>query len=136
MKVIVASRRTQGARDNDFSWTLDGELVHLPGLECDCGGVDGPCGCRRSLCGVASRKATTTAEVAERELEASDVFVGVAEALVDGGWFDALDGEAFETGVELVGPLLMWASLLPVGTVIERRGGRISVREHASEHTS
>ncbi len=133
MKVIVASQRTQGTRETDFAWTLDGELVHLPALECD--RDDGTCGCDRALCGVASARATTTAEVADRELEAAEVFTTVARSLVDGGWFETLNGEAFEIAADMVAPLLIQAAVLPVGTVIERHGDRLMIRERAGERT-
>lgn len=47
MKVLVASPTTD-ARPDDFSWTLDGELLHLPAIECS--SVD-RCGCERSFAG-------------------------------------------------------------------------------------
>ncbi|OGV70911.1 MAG: hypothetical protein A2283_22065 [Lentisphaerae bacterium RIFOXYA12_FULL_48_11] len=59
MKVLVATRRTQGRRDNDFNFCEEGELL-IYGSECDAEAVDGHCGCRRALVGMTSGKATTT----------------------------------------------------------------------------
>jgi len=66
MKVLVATEETQGHRKTDFCWTEEGELVFF-GSECTRETIDGECGCRRSLCGLRTRKATTTFRVVERE---------------------------------------------------------------------
>jgi hypothetical protein len=34
MKVLTATSDTQGWRDNDFCWTVEGELVLLAPIEC------------------------------------------------------------------------------------------------------
>jgi hypothetical protein len=34
MKVLVATDQTRGWRANDFCWTVEGELVFFPPLEC------------------------------------------------------------------------------------------------------
>lgn len=66
MKVLVATRRTQGARDNDFSDTVEGELVFDAG---PCEDVTDPanwnCACAVGFWGVASGELTTTAMVAD-----------------------------------------------------------------------
>ena len=36
MRVLVATSHTQGERPDDYCWTIEGELVRLPLLECDC----------------------------------------------------------------------------------------------------
>jgi hypothetical protein len=132
MKVIVATRTSQHDEERDFSWTVDGELVHLPGLECcDAAG----CGCGLSFCGVASHRATTTAEVADRPLQRIEVIAAVAESLVDAGWFtDAEDDDTLATALDLVAPLLVAADRLPVGTIVRRNRDRLYAQlapEHA-----
>lgn len=129
MKVIVASRRTQGTRPDDFSWTLDGELVHLPAIEC----ASGPaCGCDRSFAGVASRRATTTAEVAERELTEDQVVRAVLDSLADGGYVDlAVPGQRREgewLAYALTADLLELADATPVGAVVGRHRDRFLLR--------
>ncbi len=60
MHVFVAIRPTEPEPD-DFCHTVDGELVFLPTDFCDCP----DCGCRRSVVGLGSGKATTTFTVAD-----------------------------------------------------------------------
>jgi hypothetical protein len=62
MKVLVATTETQSARDDDFCWTVAGELVVVPLVTC----ASPTCGCDRAFAGLASSKATTTAMVADR----------------------------------------------------------------------
>ena len=57
MKMLVATKETQGKRRNDFCWATEGELVRFA-FQCDGEAVDGRCGCRRSFCGLDSHKAS------------------------------------------------------------------------------
>lgn len=129
MKVIVASHRTQGARPDDFAWTLEGELVHLPVVEC----ASGPaCGCERAFAGVASHRSTTTAEVADRDLREEQVVQAVFDALVDGGFVDpTVPGQRREGGwlaYAVTADLLELADTTPVGTVVGRHRDRFLLR--------
>jgi hypothetical protein len=74
MKVLVATTMRQGQVDDDFCYTIDGELVRLPFIECDCGDS---CGCTRSFAGLTSHRATTTALVADRPDLDRDAYVGL-----------------------------------------------------------
>ena len=67
MKVLVATSQTQGQRENDFNFCVEGELVTV-GLVCatDRYDPDGGCGCGRAFAGLNSHRATTTAKVKER----------------------------------------------------------------------
>src|ERR1700674_5071922 len=69
VKVLVSTKQTQGQRKNDFNFVPEDELV-APSVIGSCGDAkaDDSCGCARSLIGIDSFKATTTAEVVEREL--------------------------------------------------------------------
>lgn len=131
MKVFVATSRTQGAEPDDHCFALEGELVHLPVLEC---ATPESCGCLRAFAGVASHRATTTAEVAERELTHDDVIAAVTDSLVDGGWVDDLDADPATTreaellAWEVTADLLELAARLPVGTVLARRGPNVVIR--------
>jgi len=51
MKLLVATRKTQGQRENDFCWADDGEVLKFT-IECGGEPIDGPCGCRRAMSGV------------------------------------------------------------------------------------
>lgn len=131
MKVFVATFQTQGSDPGDHCFALEGELVHLPVLEC---AAPESCGCLRGFAGVASHRATTTAEVAERELTEDDVVAAVTDSLVDGGWIaDLEDGAAAYREAELLAwevtaDLLELAARLPVGSVLARHGTRVVIR--------
>ena len=55
MKVLVSTHETQGERASDFCWVPDGELVGFA-FECDTDrdDIDGGCGCRRAMSGLAA----------------------------------------------------------------------------------
>ncbi len=122
MKIFVATSETQGTRANDFCFTTEGEIVRL-GFECDGETVDGACGCRRSLFGVRSRKATTTFKVVEMEIDeaelAAEIFVSMKEAgwVLEGNWDFWRAGAAREAR-----ELLRDAASFEIGDVVERRG--------------
>ena len=69
MKILVATKETQGFRDSDFSWAREGELVRFDS-ECDRdkNRIDGGCGCRRSMVGLETGRATTTFKVVEMDI--------------------------------------------------------------------
>src|SRR5688572_27337393 len=71
MKVIVATSKLQGQRKSDFCHATEGELVVFP-FQCDGEKIDGPCGCRRSMSGIDSGKATTTMMVVEMEISSEE----------------------------------------------------------------
>jgi len=100
---------TQGQRDNDFCWAEEDELVRFP-FECDRERVDGQCGCRRSMAGLLSQKATTTFKVVELPIgkEALQFITRLPDAELD--------------------QLLAAAAEFEVGDICERRGGTIQQR--------
>jgi len=72
MKILVSTRKTQGLRKRtDFCFVPDGEPVIPCSITCD-HDVDGDCGCRRSMIGIHCRKATTTVEVVETNMNEAD----------------------------------------------------------------
>jgi hypothetical protein len=122
MHVLVATTQRQGQVDDDFCYTIEGELVRLPFLECDCGDS---CGCTRSFAGLTSHRATTTAVVAERPDLNCDNYT---ELLFD-DLVDDLDKAGLALPPELramvedeVDWLCTNADLRPVGAVVRRRG--------------
>ncbi len=127
MKILVATRETQGHRPNDFCWAEEGEIVTF-GSECAEEIVDGPCGCRRALCGVRTRKATTTFRVVERpDVGPADLARLVAESLVAGGWHPSMEqahAAATQEALRLAGMALAHAE----GAILERREDRICAR--------
>jgi hypothetical protein len=120
MKVLVATKEKQGVRKNDFSWTNEGELVMF-GFECDGESVDGTCGCRRSFSGFETRKATTTAKIADVKYSVDEYLRLFAESMKNAGWKrPTMDAEACE--------LLRIANDFPMGAVLEKRGNKVQLR--------
>lgn len=132
MKVFVATSQTQGQDADDHCLALEGELVHLPVLGCP---TPMTCDCLRGFAGVASHRATTTAEVAERELSRDDVLAAVTDSLLDGGWVPDVEQEGAAAyreaellAWEVTADLLELAARLPVGSVVARHGTRVVIR--------
>jgi len=132
MKVLTATRDTQGWRDDDFCWTVEGELVLFAPIECGHGYVDDGCGCRRSMAGVVSHRATTTVKVVERnDLDPHTYCTFIADALASMGYVPENVRE--EPGVQewlrdLGHELIFLASNVAPGAVLERRGEYLNVR--------
>lgn len=123
MKVLAATSRTQGQRDNDFDWCIEGELVHF-GTVCaaDRDNPDGGCGCGRAFAGLNSHRATTTAIVREIDGFSRDDYIeAIRSSLSQQGWDS---GTAEEEAEELMAIVADW----PVGAVAERRLYTVSVR--------
>jgi len=88
MKVLAATRRTQGAREDDCCWADEEELV-MSGFECD----TATCACQRSLFGVETLRATTTFMIVERaDLTPAALETLVLRALGAGGWISTAGG--------------------------------------------
>ena len=85
MEVLVATSDTQGARENDFNFCIEGELVTV-GLVCaaDEQDPDGGCGCGQAFAGLNSHRATTTAKVKEVDLSEDDYVEALRSSLAQG----------------------------------------------------
>lgn len=82
MKVFVATRR--GTGPDDYSHTVEGELVRLP-VTCD---MD-DCDCGRAMTGLASGLSTTTFTVRELDID-RDMFQELLwSTLLRDGWVDS-----------------------------------------------
>lgn len=128
MKILRATTKTQGQRANDFSWTDEGEIVNWGAFECDREEVDGHCGCRRSLCGLNSLKATTTFIVTnEPHMTRSDLILLIVESMERGGW-GTKDG-VLPLAKQNAMDISAIASGYPEGTILERRGDWFNVRK-------
>jgi len=130
MKVLVATRETNGRVPGDYCWTVDDELVRLPLGECD----DVACGCNRGFAGVTSHRATTTAMVVERP-EVTPALL--AEILRD----DAIASGFPDDFPELEAVLRSELAALEIicrqwteGAVIERRGDLVRLRAWIAVH--
>lgn len=122
LKVLVATRATQGARANDFTFVPDGELVAVTGGH-DGETPDGACGCARSFTGLTCLKGTTTARVVRLPITR----VEFARAYAD---FEKRRGFGIpaEQRAVIVRELLALAAAMPEGTVLERRGDLVQER--------
>lgn len=132
MKVLTATSETQGWRANDYCFTIEGELVIFPAIECDCGTIDDACGCHRGMAGLASHRATSTLKVVDRpELDRMEYFQLVSEGLKEQGYLpDRLRGdpEVEEWLRDFVEDLIGSAAAFDPGTILERRGDFLQVR--------
>jgi hypothetical protein len=123
MKILTATSRTQGQRDSDFHWCIEGELVHF-GLVCaaDREDPDGGCGCGRAFAGLNSHRATTTAMVRDiDDFTRDDYIEAIRSSLAQQGWDPST---AEDEADELIQILSDW----PVGAVAERRLNHVQVR--------
>jgi hypothetical protein len=124
MKLLTATTVTQGYRDNDFDWCIEGELVHI-GVVCerDSDDPDGGCGCGRAFAGLNSHRATTTAMVREIPgFTMADYVEAIRSSLEQQGYDPS---HAMHAAAELRTVVRGW----PAGTIVERRLDAIVVRE-------
>ncbi|WP_067489598.1 DUF7715 family protein [Actinomadura hibisca] len=124
MKLLTATDATQGYRDNDFDWCVEGELVHI-GVVCarDRDDPDGGCGCGRAFAGLNSHRATTTAMVREIEGFTEADYVEAIRSSLEQQGYDASYAE--HEAAELRILVRDW----PVGAIVERRLDEIVVRQ-------
>ncbi len=123
MKILVATKESQGKRAGDFHFAREGEIVVL-GDRHDDEAVDDECGCQRSLVGLKSDKGTTTFRIVEtnddkaaflnklRRARRELMELGVSE--------ENIEGEADF--------LLEVAARFPVGSIVEMRGDAFQAR--------
>ncbi|TDD76132.1 hypothetical protein E1293_27420 [Actinomadura darangshiensis] len=124
LKLLTATNSSQGIRDNDFDWCVEGELVHI-GMVCarDRDDPDGGCGCGRSFAGLNSHRATTTAMVRDVPgFTEADYVLAIRSSLEQQG----CDPSFAEHEAALLRCLVRdW----PVGVIVERRLDEIVVRQ-------
>lgn len=121
MKVLVATRQTQGAVRGDFCHTVDGELVTPHVVEC----ADGDrCGCARAFSGLASDRATTTAMVVDLEhVDRGTLEAAVRDNLERWGIAAEVPPEEIDDEVQDHLEAIEWACAgRPVGTIVRRHG--------------
>jgi hypothetical protein len=123
LPVLVATRDTQGQRRNDFCWCDDGEPVQFA-LECDGETVDGRCGCRRSMTGMLTRKATTTMRV-QRLPITREQFVDMLKASHSKAGWPKVDDSLYQDDAD---ELLRLAAAFPADRVLEKRGDILQAR--------
>ena len=132
MKLLTVTSETQGQRSNDFMWCEEGELVKF-GMECDGEEVDGSCGCRRSMVGVKSNKATTTMKVIRVEITEEKLASVLRSNYKKGGWYDFMENDAAENYIRLeIEDIVRVSRMFPVGSVVEKRGSKFQARKEVS----
>lgn len=128
MKVLVAAAAREGHRASDFTWTVEGELVRLPGAVCDCP----DCGCDRSMAGLASSKATTVFRVLDHPTMTSEHYrQAFCDALIREGWIREGDDVAAAEVREWADQHLTEAARWPDGTLLELTSAGIRQRRPA-----
>lgn len=122
LKLLRATRDTQGQREDDFCFTVEGELVRFPFDCARCG-----CGCKRSMVGIESRKGTTTMKV---ELVPTSE-EGLARYLV-GSWgdeaADVANPEVLARCRRAARELIEAARPYTISSIVERRDGVLQIR--------
>jgi len=138
MLVLIATNELQGTGADDYSCTVEGELVTPLATECASGDR---CGCRRGFSGLASGFATTTAMIVDRPgVTGADLRDAVYDWLDRGGWIELLEEQhndvvdveeivdaLIDEHVEMIADV---CASFPEGTVVVRRGVMISARSH------
>lgn len=122
-KVLVSTNEMQGKRSSDFCHIPDGEIVMFPMIECSGEKIDGGCGCRRSMSGVETHKATTTMKVVEKDLDPEELYIVIRDSLKTAGWIRDREAVLF-----YVKELLEFAEQFEVGDIVERRGNKLKKR--------
>ena len=122
MKIIVATKQTQGQRTDDFCYAREGEIVLLSD---DCDELHAGCNCHCSMVGAETGKGTTTMQVVESQMTRAAFVAAVRAGELRAGFDDLLSERAFEAEA---GELLRLAAQFPVGAIIERDGDKFNVR--------
>jgi hypothetical protein len=123
LKVFVSTQSTQGDAPGDFCFVPDNELVGRHSFVCDLEKADGTgCGCGQAFSGFDTHKGTTTAVVAELDIDEVEWRGRLFQTLCDSGWGSAMGAtELAQLVEECVEQDLRPAAQLPIGTVVGRR---------------
>jgi hypothetical protein len=107
----------------DYTYCVPGELLWIT-MVCatDRNYPEKACGCGRGFGGLTSHRATTTAEVAERDFPEFGLRLAIRTSLTDQGWLrpDATVLERKKFVDEVIGDIQSIVEPLPVGTIVRR----------------
>ena len=117
MKIFVATRETQGQRANDFICCNEDEILTL-GSTCTGATADDRCGCARSMVGIETRKATTTAKVIDSPMKLNDLVKLFHASDVKAGFGNLMDKATERLAAQQLADI---ANSFEVGDVIEMR---------------
>lgn len=124
MHVLVATAETQGDRPDDYSYTVEGELIRFAHDVCDCP----DCGCDRGVAGLSSSRATTTFMVKEApHLTLDDYAQAIRDALLREGWLS--EGEDDSWVVALAKLQADLAAGYEPGTILGVKSRAVTVRK-------
>ena len=121
MKIIVATKETQGQRKDDFHFADEGEIVTVS----DCDNLHGTCGCERSMVGVRSTGGTTTMMIVQADMTREQYIEQLRTANGDYAGVDLSDA-VFAVQADA---LLELAAEFTAGAVIERNGDDFQQRD-------
>jgi hypothetical protein len=122
MKVFIATKETQGKRKNDFCFCIKNELVKFSS-ECDREKIDGHCGCKRSMGGFDSLKATTTFKVIDKDMTKEEYYEAFKDSNDKAGWnFSDTQNKMYAD------ELLELADKFSDRIILEKRGNSIQER--------
>jgi len=124
MKIIVATKETQGQRADDFNFADEGEIV----IVADCDHLHQGCDCERSMVGVRSGKGTTTMMVVEADMTRQQFIEQIRAGNQDYAEIGVSDAIFAAEADEM----LKLAAQFPVGAVIDRDGDELHQRSTAS----
>ncbi len=122
MKVFVSTEPTN--EDREFSFTIPGELVHLPPLMCDCP----DCGCDRAMAGFVSHRATTSFIVRDLALDRNTYSDLLFETLEAGGWVSEGSSEDVAWVCSWAEEHIAMAAHLPEEVPLQVDRGRVTTR--------
>ena len=127
MKVLIATRRTQGTMAGDYCWALEGELVTPVNVPCS---RPHACGCGRGFAGFASDRATTTAIVVDRpDVDEWALRDAVTDALGRQGWLRGLGPDEVDEVIDVhIDAIAHVCEHFDVGAVVGRRDGSVFIR--------
>lgn len=125
MKLLTITRDLQGKRDNDFCFATEGEIA-IFGSQCSRATADDNCGCARSMCGIDSKKASTTVKATEVDIDLETLSAKIMHHYIDNWGFDIKQAAAMST--KDAAELIRVAEGFEVGSVIEVRGNSIGTR--------
>lgn len=125
MKLLTITSTGQGQRSNDFCHADEGEIAYFS-TRCDRGTVDHNCGCSRAMCGLQSRRASTTMQVRDVDITPEQVAAQLT-AYYEGFGVDTAGAK--ERAAADTEDLTECGAMSDVGTVVEFRGDRLIVRD-------
>lgn len=126
MKVLVATKETQGKRDSDFSFVPEEELVTFEAFQCSGEKIEGKCGCKRSMVGIECHKSTTTMKIVERDITPAQLKEMIVRSMQKSGWGSGKDVVKFAQ--ENVDNLIGIAEHFPLNSILEKRGRDFNCR--------